>query len=214
MQKLSLSLIKQLSLLLVLGLTVSYLAIGKPHRTTIVYAQGIFTVIYLFLSVAEFSSRLSRMNLPVDRFFYLPYAVISNKTIRLGAYAIAAGVLWVSDSALIFLATILFVLILADVLVFFLKIKQRVYYISLMANYVYVCLEKEQKIFASQIDRIEYRYDIFFLKLKGKKTITLETDRLHEDQKELFTEKMVQWAVRNQLEFTEEAKGKLQYLLN
>ena len=84
---------------------------------------------------------------------------------------------------------------------------------SLFANYVLISLEGEQKIFASQIESVEYRYDIFYLKLKDKKTVALETDRLFENQKQIFTEKMVQWVMRNQLEFTAEAKAKLANLI-
>ena len=213
MQKLTISLFKQFSLLIALILTSSYLFVGIPNGNTLFILQMGLGILYLFFSVAEFSTKLAKMNLPFDRFFYLPYNVISHKIIRLGAFAIAGGVLWVSSSALIFLAGLLFIIILADVIVFVLKIVQKVYYMSLFANYVLISLEGEQKIFASQIESVEYRYDIFYLKLKDKKTVALETDRLAENQKQIFTEKMVHWVLRNQLEFTAEAKAKLANLI-
>jgi hypothetical protein len=214
MQKLTISLFKQLTLLVALIVTSSYLFIGVPNGNTLFLLQIGLGILYLFFSVAEFSTKLAKMNLPFDRFFYLPYDVISHKLIRLGAFAIAGGVLWISSSGLMFLAGLLFIIIIADLLVFILKIVQRVYYMSLFANYVLISLEGEQKIFASQIDSVEYRYDIFYLKLKDKKTVALETDRLAEGQKQIFTEKFVQWALRNQLEFTVEAKAKLQGMLH
>ena len=213
MQKLTISLFKQLTLLVALSFTVSYLFIKAFDKNTMLALQIGLGITYIFLSVAEFSTRLAKMSLPFDRFFYLPYEVISDKTIKLGAFAIAGGVLWVSSSALIFLAGLLFIIIAADILVFVLKVKQKVYYLSLFANYVLVSLEGERKIFASQIESVEYRYDIFYLKLKDKKTISLVTDRLAENQKQIFTEKFVQWAIRNQLEFTAEAKSKLQNVM-
>jgi|ERR1700761_605011 len=209
MQKITISLFKQLALLVALVVTTSYLFTGIPNGNTLFILQIGLGILYLFFSVAEFSTRLAKMNLPFDRFFYLPYNVISHKIIRLGAFGIAGGVLWISSSGLIFLAILLFMIIVSDILVFILKIKQRVYYMSLFANYVLISLEGEQKIFASQIESVEYRYDIFFLKLKDKKTVALETDRLTENQKQVFTEKFVQWVLRNQLEFTAEAKAKL-----
>jgi hypothetical protein len=209
MQKLTISLCKQLALLVALIVTTSYLFVGVPNGNTLFMLQIGLGFLYLFFSVAEFSTKLAKMNLPFDRFFYLPYDVVSHKIIRLGAFAIAGGVLWISSSGLIFLAILLFMIILSDVLVFILKIKQRVYYMSLFANYVLISLEGEQKIFASQIESVEYRYDIFYLKLKDKKTVALETDRLAQNQKQIFTEKFVQWVFRNQLEFTAEAKAKL-----
>ena len=213
MQKLTISLFKQLTLLVALVVTSSYLFIGVPNGNTLFILQIMLGVLYLSFSVAEFSTKLAKMNMPFDRFFYLPYDVISHKIIRLGAFAIAGGVLWVSSSGLMFLASLLFIIIITDLLVFILKVVQRVYYMSLFANYVLISLEKEQKIFASQIEMVEYRYDIFYLKLKDKKTVALETDRLLENQKQIFTEKMVQWVLRNQLEFTEEAKAKLVNLI-
>ena len=214
MQKLTISLFKQLTLLVALIVTSTYLFIGTPNGNTLFLLQIGLGILYLFFSVAEFSTKLAKMNLPFDRFFYLPYDVISHKLIRLGAFAIAGGVLWISSSGLMFLAGLLFIIIIADLLVFILKIVQRVYYMSLFANYVLISLEGEQKIFASQIESVEYRYDIFYLKLKDKKTVALETDRLAEGQKQIFTEKFVQWALRNQLEFTVEAKAKLQGMLH
>ncbi len=213
MQKLSISLFKQLTLLAALIITTSYLFLGTPRGNTLFVLQVALGISYLFFSIAEFSTKLAKMNLPFDRFFYLPYNVISHKVIRLGAFAIAGGVLWVSSSSLIFLAALLYMIILSDILVFILKIVQKVYYISLFANYILISLEGEQKIFASQIDSVEYRYDIFYLKLKDKKTVALETNRLAEGQKQIFTEKMVQWVLRNQLGFTEEAKAKLVNLI-
>jgi hypothetical protein len=213
MQKLTISLFKQLTLLVALGFVISHLFIRAFDKNTMLALQIGLGVIYLFLSVAEFSTKLAKMSLPFDRFFYLPYEVISDKAIKLGAFAIAGGVLWVSSSALVFLAGLLFIIIAADVLVFLLKIKQKAYYLSLFANYVLISLEGEKKIFASKIESVEYRYDIFYLKLKDKKTVSLVTDRLAENQKQIFTEKFVQWALRNQLEFTAEAKSKLQKLL-
>ncbi len=178
MQKLTISLFKQLTLLAALIATSSYLFIGTPNGNTLFILQIVFGVLYLSFSVAEFSTKMAKMNMPFDRFFYLPYDVISHKLIRLGAFAIAGGVLWISSSGLMFLASLLFIIIAADLLVFILKVVQKVYYMSLFANYVLISLEKEQKIFASQIEMVEYRYDIFYLKLKDKKTVALETDRL------------------------------------
>ena len=214
MQKLTISLFKQLTLLVALGFTVTHLfvkAFDKNTMTGILIGLG---VVYLFLSVAEFSTKLAKMNMPFDRFFYLPYEVISDKMIKLGAFAIAGGVLWVSSSALVFLAGLLFIMIIADLIVFVLKVVQKVYYVSLFANYVLISLEREHKVFASQIAGVEYRYDIFYLKLKDKKTVSLVTDRLAEGQKQIFTQKFVQWVQRNQLEFTTEAKAKLQGMLD
>ncbi|HEX7414315.1 MAG TPA: hypothetical protein VF411_09765 [Bacteroidia bacterium] len=213
MQKLSISLFKQLTLLLALSFTISYLLVRIPGKKAMIISQIVLGLVYLFLSVAEFSTKLAKMNLPFDRFFYLPHSVISNKAIRLGAFAIAGGVLWVSSSSLIFLAGLLFIIIASDALVFLLKIKQKIFYLSLFANYVFISLERDRKVFASQIASVEYRYDIFFLTLKDKKTIPIVTDRMAESQKQLFTSTFVAWVLRNKLEFTAEAKVKLQNLI-
>ena len=209
MQKLTFSLLKQITLLAALGVTTSYLFFYKPSGNTLLMLQVGLGVLYLFFSVMEFSGKMEKMSLPFDRFFYLPFSVVSDKLIWLGALSIAAVVLFFSQSRLVTLAVLLFIKILADVIVFALKMKRKVYYISLFANYVLISLEHEQKIFASSIESVEFRYDIFYLKLKDKKTASLITDRLSENEKQLFTEKFVQWALQNNLSFTEEAKQKL-----
>lgn len=213
MQKLGISLIKQLILLVALIFTIVHLFVQAFDKNTMIALIAVSGMLYVILSVAEFSTKLAKMSLPFDRFFYLPLSVISDKAIKLGAFAIAGGVLWVSSSALVFLAALLCIIILADLLVFILKVKQKVYYVSLFANYIFISLESEKKVFASQIASVEYRYDIFYLKLKDKKTVSLITDRLAENQKQIFTSSFVQWVQRNQLEFTAEAKEKLQGML-
>ncbi|MEO8759251.1 MAG: hypothetical protein ABI388_00040, partial [Bacteroidia bacterium] len=87
MQKLTISLFKQLALLVALIVTSSYLFLGTPKGNTLFIMQIVLGVLYLFFSVAEFSNKLAKMNLPFDRFFYLPLNVISHKVIRLGAFA-------------------------------------------------------------------------------------------------------------------------------
>ena len=213
MQKLTISLFKQLTLLVALGCTITHLFVSAFSKNTMIALLIALGMAYLFLSIAEFSTKLAKMSMPFDRFFYLPLRIISDTAIKLGAFAIAGGVLWVSSSALVFLAGLLFIIILADLLVFILKVKQKVYYISLFANYVFISLEGDKKIFASQIAEVEYRYDIFYLKLKDKKTVSIITDRLAENQKQIFTQKFAQWVLLNKLEFTAEAKQKLQVIM-
>lgn len=192
-----------------LGFTVSYLLAGFPAQRTLLALQIGLGIVYAFLSVAEFSSRLAKMSLPVDRYYYLPYSIVSGRLIKLGAFAIAAAVLYASYTSLAFLSVILCIIILSESLVFALKVRQKVFYVSLMANYILISLEQEKKIFASEVNEIEYRYDIFFLTMKDKRARSIEVVRLDKSQQQAFRDKFVQWATRNKLKFTEEAKSKL-----
>ncbi|MBS1646374.1 MAG: hypothetical protein JST67_03425 [Bacteroidetes bacterium] len=208
-KKINAPLFKYLALLISLLATASFLLFASPSGKALLMLQIAMGVLYLFFSVAEFSNALTKMTLPYDRFFYMPYSLVSRKLIWLGALSIASAMLWVSSSGFVFLALFLTIIIGADILVFALKVKQKVFYVSLFANYILFSLEQEQKIFASTIDKIEYRYDIFYLNLKDKKTISIITDRLNENQKHIFIEKCTQWILRNKITLTAEAAEKL-----
>jgi hypothetical protein len=208
MKKLPASLLKNIVLLSALVATVSNLLFKTPDRNTLLILQIVFGTAYVGFSIAEFLSQVQKASLPYDRFFYLPFNVISTKVIKLGAFLIACVVLSFSTT-LIFLAGLLVSVLVSDLLIFLLRLKQKVYYISLFANYVLFSLEEERKVFASQIKTIEYRYEFFYLKLKNNKIYDIDTNRLDKRNKHLFTEKFVRWGLLNRLEFTEEAKEKL-----
>ena len=209
MQKAPVSLIKYLVLLAVLIAVTTNLILRIPDASTLLFILIGFAAVYIFLSVTEFINTLAKSALPYDRFFYLPLSVVSFKVIKLGAIVIVGTVLVLSQSVLIYLGTLLLIILFSDSLVFLLRLRKKVYYVSLFANYILFALEKESKVFASQVETIEYRYDIFYLRCKNGKTYPIEIARMQKAEQPLFTEKFVLWVVCNKLVFTPEAKEKL-----
>ena len=180
-----------------------------PGKNNLIILQIILGIIYIFFSVLEFTRQLKKEKLPNDRFFYFPLSFLSSKFIKLGAFTLACILLFISKSNLVFLAGLLLTVILADVLIFALRISKKVYYVSLFANYVLFSLEDEKQVFASHIKIIEYRYGVFYLQLKNGKIYTIQVAQVEKSQQNVFIEKFVLWVVCNKLHFTEEAKEKL-----
>ena len=209
MSSLRLSLLKYLSLFLALIFTAGNLVYGTPGTKNLFILQIVFGVLYILFSAFEFIKQLEKTKLPNDRFFYFPLNFLSHKFIKLGAFTIAAVVLFISKSNLVFLGGLLLIVIIADILVLLLRLSKKVYYVSLFSNYVLFSLEHEKQVFASKIKFIEYRYGIFYIQLKDGKTYSIETSRIDTAQQQDFTEKFVLWSVINKLEFTNEAKEKL-----
>jgi hypothetical protein len=209
MKSLSISLLKYFSLFLALAFTAANLLYSIPGTDNLLLIQISLGIVYVFFSVMEFTSRADTAHLPADRFFYFTLSFLSFKLIKNGAFAIACGVLFFSRSNLVFLAGLLLIVILADVLIFVLRFSRRAYFISLFANYVLFSLEDEKKIFASQVNIIEYRYRIFYLQLKSGKTYSIDVARIEKNLQASFIEKFVLWVVCNKLHFTNEAKEKL-----
>jgi len=209
MLKTKAALYKYLVLLLALVGTVSNLIFKIPDKNNTIILLIVFAAIYIFLSIAEFLNNLAKSHLPYERFSYLPFSVVGLKTIRLGIFIIMGTVLFLSQSPLIYLGSLVLIILMADLLVFVLRISKKVYYISLFANYILFALEDETKLFASQIEEIEYRYEIFYLKTKNKKAYPIVLARLPKQERAVFTEKLVIWVVCNKLNFTPEAKEKL-----
>jgi hypothetical protein len=192
-----------------LAFTVGNLFFHIPDQFTLLILQIVFGGLYIFFSIAEVGKQLAKSNMPYDRFFYLPFSVITNKTIKLGAFTIACCVLFLSKSTLVFLAGLLLMIIVADIFVFILRVQKKVYYVSLFSNYILFAQEDERKIFASHIKIIEYRYGIFYMELNNGKIYTIEVARIKNSDQTIFIEKFVLWVVCNKLHFTDEAKEKL-----
>jgi hypothetical protein len=209
MNKISAPLAKYLLLFVIVILVISNLLIKTPGNTNLLILLSIFAVAYIFLSVREFMYTLEKSQLPYDRFFYLPLSVVGIKIIKLGAFAIGGAVLVLSGVAVMYLGILLLIILVADLIVFSLRLNKKVYYVSLFANYILFALENETKVFASQIESIEYRYEVFYLQTKDRKTFPIEIARLNKHERTTFTEKLVLWVVCNKLTFTPEAKEKL-----
>lgn len=209
MKKLPASLLKNLLLLVVLVPTVGNLLFKSPDRSTLQIILIAFAVVYIFLSVREFMQQLEKSAMPYDRFFYVPLSVISVKVIKLGVLVITGTILFLSESRLISLGILLLIILFADLLVFALRLNRKVYYVSLFANYVLFSLEEETKVFASAVESVEYRYEVFYLKAKDNKTYPIEVARMNKAERKNFTDKFVLWVVCNKLTFTPEAKEKL-----
>jgi len=203
------SLLKYAVLFAALLATISNLLFNTPDNSAMLFVLIAFAGLYLFLSVSDFLNHLAKSQLPYDRFFYLPFSVVAIKAIKLGAFVITGLVLFLSKSDLIYLGSLVLIILLADLLVFALRLTKKVYYVSLFANYILFALEEETKVFASQVEAIEYRYEIFYLKTKKNKTYPIEMARLPKHERAIFTEKLVLWVVCNKLTFTPEAKEKL-----
>lgn len=209
MKNIPASLFKYISLLVALCITAVHLIYQVPERSTLFMILAIFAVLYIFLSVSDFSSKVDKTALTHERFFYLPYSTIMVKVIKLGVFALAAVILLISGSRVMFLGVLMAILFLADLLVFALRLRKKVYYVSLFANYILFSLEEEHKVFAQQVESIEYRYEIFYLKTSHNKTFPVDMSRFKKHERSVFTEKLVLWAVCNKLSFTPEAKEKL-----
>lgn len=209
MKALSYSLLKYLALFLALLATAGNLFYGNPSKGNLIILQIALGIVYIAFSILEFTRQLSKALLPHDRFFYFPLSFLSTKFIKLAAFGLACALLFLSKSSLVFLAGLLLTVILADLLVFALRIAKKVYYVSLFANYVLFSLEDEKQVFASKVKIVEFRYNIFYLTLVDGKIYTLEVERIEKAKQKLFVEKMVLWVLSNNLQFTDEAKAKL-----
>ncbi len=207
--KKAVSLIKYIVLFIAILVTVGNFLFKIPTTGFLQIFLIVFLALYIFLSISEFSNTLEKSQLPYDRFFYLPFSVIAIKAIKLGGAVIIGVVLFLSESILIYLGILLLIILIADLLVFTLRLTKKVYYVSLFANYILFALENETKIFASEIELIEYRYEIFYLKTNRNKVYPIEMSRLNKHERAVFTEKLVLWVVCNKLTFTPEAKEKL-----
>ena len=117
-------------------------------------------------------------------------------------------VLATSTTSIKFLYPICFIIALTEIIITILKYYQRLCFVNLYANYILIAKEKMEKIFASEIENMEYRHDIIYVVKKDKKTVTVKGYSVIE--RIAFLNKVKEWIINNKIVISSESFQKLE----
>jgi hypothetical protein len=203
------NIIKNLTLLLICVLCISVGLFNLPEGYTGLITIYCLTLIYVVLYAIELKFENSISELPVEKYYYLSYGFITRKSIRLLGFLGLSIFFMLTGKGLGLLGFALLIIFVTDSVAFIYKTVKQSYCIAFFANYLFWQQDYSQKIFASQIKEMEFRYDIFYLILNDKKILTIELDKIKASHREAFKSKMIDWIIRNKIECSIEAKEKL-----
>lgn len=169
--------------------------------------QSFAGLAYVFLSCYEFLNVQYKASLPVQRYSYFTNSYVMLKVLKIGVFISFASILFLSDTRIKYIYPICLTIALTEGLVMFLKYKKGICFVSIYANYLLFSQDKLSKLFASEIDFVEYRHDIFYFVKKNKKTFTVKL--IHIEEKQGFLRAMTEWLKRNKINVGNESEGKL-----
>jgi hypothetical protein len=169
--------------------------------------QVIMGLVYALLSYFEYNNTSYKAQLPVERFAYFPGSFYTLRAIKIGIYLTFALVLSFSPTTVKVLSPICLIIAVTEIIISLLKYYKKLCFVNVYANYILIALEEMEKIFASEIERIEFRHEIFYIVKKNGKTATIKTFSIRD--KTVFTQKMKNWIGLNGIIMSPESIEKL-----
>ena len=169
--------------------------------------QSMAGLAFIFLSCYEFLNAQFKASLPIQRYLYTTNSYIMFRALKIGLFFSFAIMLYFSDSKVKYIYPICVTIALTETVVLFLKYKKGLCFVSIYANYILFSKYKLSKIFASEIEKIEFRHEIFYFIKKNNKTEEIRL--IHIKEKEVFIIAMRDWLVRNKINIGLESESKL-----
>jgi hypothetical protein len=198
---------KNLILIALVGVTLLSLFQGLFTFHNLFIIQVVMGLIYALLSYFEYNNTAYKALLPVERFAYFPGNFYTFRFIKIGIYLTFALVLAFSPSTVKVLFPVCLIIALTEIVISLLKYYKKLCFVNVYANYILIALEEMEKIFANEIDHMEFRHDIFYIVKKNGKTVTIKTFSIQENK--IFIEKMKNWIGQNGVVMSQESIERL-----
>lgn len=198
---------KNLILVGLLALSAVNLFYGWFSWKDLLVIQSLTGLAYIFLSCYEFLNTQYKASLPVKRYPYFTNSYIMFKVLKICVFLSFASILYLSGSRIKYLYPICIIIALTEVLVTFLKYRKGLCFVNIYANYLLFASDKLSKVFASEIELVEFRHDIFYFVKKDKQS--LQVKLVHLTDRDLFVQSINEWLVRNRINVSEESGQKL-----
>ncbi len=197
------------NLVLITLVTITVLSIFNVIMTDtdLLIAQVVMGLVYALLSYFEYNNTAYKATLPVERYSYYPGSFYMLRAIKIGIYLTFALLLAFSPSGVKILYPVCLALALTEIIISLLKYYKKLCFVNVYANYILIALEEMEKIFATEVENVEYRHDIFYLIKKNGKSTMIKTYSIQD--KDIFINKMKDWIVNNDVKISEESAQRL-----
>lgn len=204
------SLGKNLILLGIVALSAINFFYGWFSWKDLLAIQTMAGLAFVFLSCYEFLNAQYKATLPVQRYTYITNSYVMFRVLKISVFLSFAAMLYFSGTRVKYIYPICVTIAVTEAIVMFLKFKRGICFVSIYANYLLFSQEKLTKIFASEIEVIEFRHDIFYFIKKNKKSTQIKL--VHIEEKERFISSINEWIKRNKINVGHESEEKLNKL--
>lgn len=170
--------------------------------------QALIGLIFVFLSYYEYNNTSYKARLPVERFAYFPGSFFMIRAIKIGIYLMFAIILGTSETSVKFLYPVCLIIAFTEIIITLLKYFKRLCFVNFYANYILIAKERINKVFANEVENMEYRHDIIYIVKKDKKTVSIKAYSVVERMQ--FLTKAKEWVANNKITMSDESFHKLE----
>jgi hypothetical protein len=201
------SILKNLILLTLVVVTVMAFATGLVSWRNLLVIQIFAGFVYVFLSCFEYMGASYKAQLPVKRFAYFPYSFFMFKTLKSFFFFSFAIMLYTSGTRVKYLYMICIIIGITEALVMLLRYRKKLCFVAIYANYLLFSKHIMFKVFANEIESIQFRHDIFYLILKNKKAHDIRLVNI--ENKNDFLLNFKDWMLKNNIFLNQESEKNL-----
>ncbi len=201
------SIAKNLILMGILVLSAINFFYGWFNWKDLLAIQGLAGLAYVFLSCHEFLNAQYKASLPIQRYSYFTNSFIMFRALKISMFLSFAAMFYFSGSNVKYIYPICVIIAITEGTVTYLKYKRNLCFVSIYANYLLFAQKKLSKVFASEIETVEFRHDIFYFIKKNNKSNQIKL--VHIEEKEQFILALKDWLKRNKINIGEESEAKI-----
>lgn len=198
---------KNLVLVALVIITILSLFRGLFNKSDLLIIQAVLGSVYAVLSYFEYNNTAYRAQIPVERFSYYPGSFYTLRALKVGIYLTFALLLYASPSYVRIIYPVCLIIALTELVISILKYTQKLCFVNFYANYILIALEDMEKIFANEIDYMEYRHEIFYIIKKNNRSTTIKTFAISD--RDVFMAKMKEWIINNGVTMNPESLQRL-----
>lgn len=199
---------KNLLLVAIVILSAANFFYGWFNWHELLWIQLFFGIAYIFLSCYEILNASYKASLPVQRFSYFTFSLVALRVLKSAIFITFALMLFTSGSRAKYLYVICLIIALTELIILLIKYKRNLCFISIYANYLLFAESRLKKVFANEIEIIEFRHEIFYFVKKDRETFQIKL--VHITEKATFLVAINEWINRNNANVSEESREKIE----
>lgn len=166
--------------------------------------QAIMGLAYIFLSCYAFTNVAYTADVPKERYPYFTYSFFMFGTLKVCLFVSFALMFYSSGSRIKFFIPICVIIAITEVVVSLLKFYRKLCFVSLYANYILFSKNVMFKVFAADLESVQFRHGIFYFIGKNGKAYDIRL--VHIEKKKEFLNELKEWLERNSISLNPESK--------
>jgi hypothetical protein len=189
-------LFKNILLLSIITVTLVFMFTQYIGFTEIRYVFGIMGVLYVLAACLE-AYTLSQIKTDTKKFIYFTDGFVAKRIIKMIALTSVGIILYYSQSIIKYMAFLCFLIAFTELIVTVWRYAKNLCFVAFENNTLILSTNKINTTTAKELQKVEYRHGLMYFVKHNKKTITLRTDLMKEQDE--FKNTLESWLTHNHI---------------